>query len=286
MLLTKPVTSSFRVDNFGANPSATPGTSVTSGNGGSEGSWTASGLGTLAQEVAGFYIRVADQATTTGTVNNTFLDIGVDPAGGTSYAEIVSNLIVGGATPFTAAGGGLRWFFPMRIPAGATVGFRARRVTPTTSYTLRVAMRCFGQISGPEQISRGSYCETLGISEGTSVDATSFTPGNAANGSWVDLGAITNPCHYFNFAYQIDNTVITAEYTYIDLAVGDASNKRIVRSDMHGGTTSEQIGTAFGLQSPWDGYAPSPAGTHVYVRGRCNNAPDTGYQCAAYCVGG
>jgi hypothetical protein len=83
-------------------------------------------------------------------------------------------------------------------------------------------------------------------------------------------------------AYQVDNATITAEYTYIELAWGDSSNKHIILRRMHGGNTSEGIGTPINDNLLWPAaYCQVPAGTTIYVRGRCNNAPDTGYQASA-----
>src|SRR3989304_3400998 len=88
----------YVVDNGGANPSATPGVSVTPGASRAEGSWTASGLGTLAQEVYCILVRVSD-GNASGVARNHFLDIGVDPAGGTAYVPIHSGLVCGSPGP-------------------------------------------------------------------------------------------------------------------------------------------------------------------------------------------
>src|SRR3990172_8231734 len=83
---------SYVVDNWVTNPSATPGVAVTPGASSAEGSWTDSGLGTLAREVCCILVRVSD-GNVSGIARNHFLDIGVDPAGGTSYAAIINNLV-------------------------------------------------------------------------------------------------------------------------------------------------------------------------------------------------
>src|SRR3972149_569739 len=71
---------SYGVDNWGANPSATPGVAVTPGASSAEGSWTASGLGTLANEVCCILVRVSD-GNVAATARNHFLDPGGQPAG-------------------------------------------------------------------------------------------------------------------------------------------------------------------------------------------------------------
>jgi hypothetical protein len=92
---------------------------------------------------------------------------------------------------------------------------------------------------------------------------------------------------WWQLGYQINNTTITAEYTYIELAYGDASNKFIILKRFHGGTTNETCGSMMDAALLWpEAYCRVPAGSTIYVRGRCNGAPDTGYQAAAIGIGG
>lgn len=270
-------------NNFGANPSATPGTSVTPGASNVEGSWTqiASGAN-IAQDVIAFMIRVVSGATATAAKPQ-IMDIGVDPAGGTSYTEVISNIVCGASGTGIAMPGHF-FLFPLRIKAGSSVAVRIKGANATAG-TVRVAAEFYGQQSNPLLIPVGSIAETIGTI--TNSNGVSFTPGNAADGSWVDLGVTTNPLWWWQVAYQIDNATITAEYTYIDLAWGDASNKHIIKRLMHGGDTSERVGDIFSKDlNMFDCYAPVPAGAHLYIRGRCNNAPDTGYNAVAIGIGG
>ena len=45
------------------------------------------------------------------------------------------------------------------------------------------------------------------------MDATAVTPGNAADGTWTSLGTTSRDLWWWQVGYQIDNTVVTAEYT-------------------------------------------------------------------------
>lgn len=271
-------------DNWGSNPSATPGTSVTPGASNSEGSWTQiASSGNIAQDVKAFMIRVSDGATTSAAKNQ-LMDIGVDPAGGTSYSAIISNVVCGDSAPFTAASGGHNFQFPMAIKSGSSVAVRIQGSNGTAG-TVRVGAKFYGYPSAPETFPVGSFSETIGTI--TNSSGVSVTPGNAADGSWTSLGTTTNPLWWWQIGYQIDNGTITAEYTYIDLAYGDGSNKHIIRRDMHGGTTAEQIGVAFKSNlNFFECYAPVPAGSTIYARMRCNNSPDTGYNMVAVGIGG
>src|SRR3990170_1922689 len=95
--------------------------------------------------------------------------------------------------------------------------------------------------------------------------------------------------HSRQLGYQIDNTVMTAEYTYIELGYGDASNKHVILRLLHGATATgagaEGIGEIMDAHLI-EGYWRVPAGSNLYVRGRCNNAPDTGYNADAVGIGG
>lgn len=276
--------SNFTVDNWGANPSATPGTSVIPGTAGAEGTYTSCiASGSVTEDLFGIFIRLSDMSSTTGVANNCFVDIGIDPAGGTSYTDYISNIVCGGVGPITAANG-REFFFPIYIPASSTIGARARRVSATPG-TMRVAIRGYGRIGWPEMMPVGSFVETLGITETVAVDATAVTPGNAANGTWTSIGSTTRPTWWHQFGYQIDNTMVTAEYTYVELGYGDGTNMTVIHKFMHGGNTTEQVGVVFEGLHPYACYAPVAAGETMYVRMRCNNAPDTGYQAAVYCVG-
>lgn len=275
---------SWLYDNFGANPGATPGTAVTPGISNAEGSWVQiASSANIDQDVYGFFLWIFNNAVATPTTGKNFLlDVGVDPAGGTSYTAVISNIVCGSAGPITAAGGH-RFLFPLRIKAGSSVAVRIQGSHGTATDS-RVAARFYGYPSRPEMFPVGGISETIGSI--TNSNGVSFTPGNAADGSWTLLGATTNPLWWWQIAYQIDNGTITAEYTYIEIAFGDASNKHIILRNMHQGTTSEQIGSLLdGNLNIFEAFCPVPAGTNIYIRGRCLNAPDTGYNGVAIGIG-
>lgn len=270
-------------DNFGANPGTTLGTSVTPGASNAEGSWASiAGSANITVDVRGVYLNVHSGASTT-IARNHLLDIGIDPAGGTSYTELISNLAVSESPALTLAGS-RQYFFPIRIPAGSSVAARVRGSAATAS-TVRVAARFYGRGSAPEFLPTGSFARTFGAVEASSI-GTSFTPGNAADGSWVLLGTTSEPLWWWQVGYGINNGTITAEYTYIDLAFGDGTNFVPITRITHGGTTAEVCGAITEENLVWHAaYCPVPAGAGIYVRGRCNNAPDTGYYAVAVGVG-
>jgi hypothetical protein len=274
--------SSFRVHNWGANPSDTPGTSVVPGASNAEGSWTQV-LAALAQECHALYLRVSGGATAANAKNH-LLDIGIDPAGGSSYTAILNNLVCGGSGPINNTGSGHRFFFPLRLPSGATVAARIQGSNATAG-TVLVGVRAYGQPDMPWLFPVGQYSETIGTI--TASNGVSFTPGNAADGTWASLGATTRELWWWQIGYQIDNGTVTVEQTYVEIGYGDASNKHVIASRLHRGTTGEELGTPLEEDLLWPAaYCRVPAGSNMYLRGRCNGAPDTGYNGVAVGIGG
>jgi hypothetical protein len=275
----------WTADNWSATPSANVATqAVTPGGGGSTwGSWV-NLLGALANDAYAINVRVLNGATSAAN-NSCVMELGIDPAGGSSYTAIIPAHPIGGPSSITQTGSGLSFLFPIFIPAGATVGARMKALAASPG-ARRVAVRVYGKPTHPENVPYGTYAEVVGTI--TNTQAPVFTPGNAADGSWVDLGATVKDLWWWQIAYQIANATITAEYTYIDIAHGDASNKHPIARLMHGGTTGETIGTPLedNMAGLWECYCPVSAGTHIYIRGCCNNAPDTGYQGVAIGIGG
>lgn len=273
----------FKYDNWGTNPASTIGTSVTPGASNSEGSWTQiASSANIAQDCYWLYLQVHSGATS-GAAKNHLLDIGIDPAGGTSYTAFLSNLQIGAAPALTVAGA-REHIFPIFIKAGSSVAVRIQGSNATAG-TVRVAARFYGQPTRPEAVPVGTIAQTFGSI--TNSSGQSITPGNAADGSWVDLGATTTPLWWFQVGYGVDNATITAEYTYLEVAWGDGSNKVSMFKVMHGGTTGETCGLAAQTQMlACAAYNPVPAGVNIYARARCNNAPDTGYHITVVGIGG
>lgn len=273
---------SFIVDNWGTNPSINLGTSVIPGASNAEGAWTQL-LTALAQDVDGFMVKVSQGGTSTAAKPH-LLDLGIDPAGGTAYTAKISNIVCGSS----GSGGGSpahSFFFPLRLPSGATVAARVQGSNATAG-TVRIAIRCRGQAKRPWLLPVGQYTETLGTITGSS--GVTFTPGNAADGAWVSLGTTTRHLWWWQLAYQVNNATITAENTYVELGYGTTGNQRVIQRRIHTGTTAELSGDqGHAPQLTWlESYCPLPPSTELWVRGRCQDAPDTGYSAVAIGVGG
>lgn len=274
---------SFKYDNFGANPSTSPGTAVTPGASNVEGAWTQiATAANIAQDIYGLHMRVSD-GFTSAQIKDHLLDIGVDQAGGTAYTAAVSNIVCGSSSG-TSTGGGPEFSMPLFIKAGSTVAVRIQGSNATAG-TVRVAVRFYGQPSHPENVAVSQYSETIGTI--TNSQGVAFTPGNVADGTYVSLGTTTRALWWWQIGSQVSNSVAGAETAYIEIAHGDVTNKHVIMRRMHMSNTTEDSGSLVEENLiPWACYYPVPAGAEIWIRGRCSDAPNTGYNGVAIGFGG
>lgn len=272
----------FTYNNWGANPTSTPGTSVVPGASNAEGAWTqVASSANIAQDCYWIYLRISDNATA-AQAKNQILDIGVDPAGGTSYTAVISDLVMGMAS--TATVGSRTFCFPFFIKAGSSVAVRVQGSNATAG-TVRVGVQFYGLPTNPENVPVGTIAQTFGTI--ATSGGTSFTPGNAADGAWVSLGTATTPLWWWQLGVQINNGTQSTHYTYVDLAVGDVTNKLLIKRHVFASTTSEVNIDLIGANTNFmDCYWPVPAGAELWVRGRNSAAPVTGYNATVIGIGG
>jgi hypothetical protein len=272
----------WHFSNF-TTPSATPGTSVTPGANNAEGSWTqVATSGNIAYGVCLIYIAIGGGNTSAGQKDH-LLDIGVDPAGGTSYTAVISNIVCGQTQAVTT--GWDEFVFPLRIKAGSSVAVRVQGNNATAG-TVRVVADFYGRPTAPECVPVGQWSETIGTI--TNSAGTSVTPGNAAEGSWTSLGTTTKDLWHWQIGMQLSNGTITAQYTTFDLAYGDATNKEIILEDIaigFYGTAEIKASTLMG-RALIRATRPVPAGSTIYARARCSTAPTATYNCTAIGIGG
>lgn len=272
----------WNYSNFTA-PSATPGTSVTPGASNAEGSWVqVASAGNIAYDVCLLYIAIGG-GNTSGAQKDHLLDIGVDPAGGTSYTALISNIVCGQTQAVTT--GWDEFVFPIRIKAGSSVAVRVQGSNATAG-TVRVVADFFGRPTEPSVVPVGQWAETIGTV--TNSAGPSITPGNAAEGSWTSIGTTTKDLWHWQLGMQLSNGTITAQYTTFDLAYGDATNKEIILADVTIGFygTAEIKASTLRGRNLIRAQRKVPAGSTMYVRARCSTAPTATYNCTAIGIGG
>lgn len=249
-------------------PSTTPGVAVTPGSG-SKGSYVQlASAANLAYDV--YSIRVwVNAGNTTGTIRDILMDIGIDPAGGTSYAQVggINDVFVPQDSIYNACG---RWFiFPLFIKGGSSVGVRGRA---NSTSTFRVAIWFFGQPTYPEALQVAQYSETIGVSGN---GGTPFTCGNtSAWGSWTSIGTTTRPCWYWVLAWGHNVGTTTAQGYMAELAyspdAGTTFRTIIPCQPQFNPATAEQSGNL-----PLHGIWEVPAGGALYVRGSATGTAET-----------
>lgn len=165
------------------------GTNITTGASSTMGS-VVTVLPALARDAEYLMIGFSGQAVSAQD-NTAFGDLMVDPAGGTSWSVLIEKLACGfTAGPSAVWGQTTRYYFPIWIKAGSSIGFRAQRTHASTSATMYIAVVAKGQPSRPEMWWCGQGVETLGFSSG-SRGALITSGVSGAFGSWTAVGTST-----------------------------------------------------------------------------------------------
>lgn len=275
MLLTPGNTFQWQVNNFGV---ATPaGTSVIPGVSNVMGSWTAL-LAATARETYFAEVQITDNVSA-GVTRDTLVDIGIDPAGGTSYVAVIPSLFASNASQVA---GGIKYAFPLRIPAGATVAARAQ-VNNATALTLLVAIRLQGKPTRPALMAYGDRVQAVGVVAASSR-GTAVVPGNGSKSAWVSLGALTYPAWWWQLGYGLDDSTMTARIHLVDIAADNngTTPKKLIEDVLLGNSGGEAITMNLSLGQG----APVVAGATLYGRALCGGAPDNGtYSIIAYGCG-
>lgn len=243
-----------------ARLSSTMGTNVTPGTGG-YGSYAAVGS---ALTSAAYGVRVMVHSNyTNGVVRETILNIGYDPAGGTSYSVLIPDLQCGAAgNPTGGAGGPLEYVFPLYIPGGATLAAAAYSNVANAFY---VGVQVFQAPISPESIKYGTFVQAIGTSGRGGV---AVTPGTSSDGAWTSIGTTTAPLWYWQVGWggKDPGTVLYGNAMALDVAVGDGSNYEIIIQENYRQIdTTERMGM-MGSQGLQGYYHPVPSGATIYSR--------------------
>ncbi len=236
----------------------------------------------LVNDVYEIWINVNAVSVSTAA-HNSLVTIGIDESGGTSYTALINDLVCGPAGPYagTNGSGGVWYRFPLFIKSGSSIGAKGSRSSGTTAFNCWCIV--YGRPSAPELIKTGSFVRTFGADTANST-GTAVTDGAASEGAYTQLGSATaENLFYWEFGIGFNDSNVVANTGHHDIAVGDASNKKIViRNGPVWSSTLEDI------QKPaYGAYGISKAGDLVYARAQWGaGAAETGFAMAAYGVGG
>lgn len=261
-------------------PSNTWGVQATAGTGQAYGSYAQIIAGSaVTADAYGILLTVHSFFTSAGaTKRQGVVTIGLDPAGGTSYTDTLTDIVVDSPGNLLTAGG-VQFFFPWFIPSGASIGVKVKN--QENSQTARVACVLFCKPRTPEAARKGRKWRVFGQS---GVAGTTFTPGTTGEGAWASLGTVADDdLWWWQVAMTASDATYGATCEHVDLGIGDASNKHLVIvNNQWVKTTSEDVHRGFDGQGAWR----AKNGDIVYIRGQSSGTADTGTTGAAYAVGG
>lgn len=197
---------------------ALPGQTVTaSATPHTKGSWTS--IVTVAPFDIYFLNVFLGNVAASTSVTSMLVDIGIDPAGGTSYTVIIPNILCSGAAPNTI--GGQSHMFPVFIPKGSQIAARCQAIVVSDTVTVGCTM-----IGGHNRTNPWPHRGAI-QDYGTNLTDSGGTPlanaGANSKGAWVQLGADTTRRHS-GLIYAAGGNVSTmsAATLLIDIGVDPA----------------------------------------------------------------
>ena len=193
------------------------------------------------------------------------IDIMVDPAGGTSWSELIADLAFG-HTADVVAGTNLfqRYYhFPLYIKSGSSLGFRNRVLVDTSSGPF-IGIWCYGEPSRPDMWWCGQKVETLGIS-GLTNYGVNVTPGaTGAWGSWTNIGASTQPYGSVQLGIHGSDGAVLAQGYFWEIGYGSTALPGAPRVYTAGSTLEYFAASCLNEYPIW---CDVPASTTWQVRG-------------------
>jgi hypothetical protein len=269
----------FALSNVSATrPAAGWGAVITPGTAGTKGAWAQVFTGAqVSTEIFGIRIFINNNSTS-ATTRNALVDIGIDPAGGTAYSVVIPDLIGGHAAPTTI--GGIHYYFPLYIPAGASVAVRA---VGTVATTFNVALTVFGKPHRPDGVLAGTKVVAFGATLATAT-GTTVTAGTTSDGAWTQLGSATTfPIWWWQCGMTCVDTTMTANAHTMDISAGDATNKNLVLENALANFTAAEQSTMLPAVIP--AFDRTQTGALVYGRIQCSGNADSALSMIAYGLG-
>lgn len=267
----------------GTRPLLTQGTFVNPGASSTYGAYVS--LGVISPTIESHWIEMfICDASVSASNRMVMLTWAIDPAGGTSFVgnEILVDHLIGSPGQRTVGGNGSPgyWTFPLRIPAGATIGVKAASLDATTT-AFSTWVNLIGAPTRPELHKPGAFIQTFGVPSSPTVAGTVITPGTTAEGAWAEIGTLDKRLFYFDFGISVNDTTITGSYYYVDIGIGDASNKRIIIPNALVITSSSEAVT----HNNRGVFAHGAIGDKIYARAQYGGVLDTNVSVAVYGVG-
>lgn len=218
-----------------------------------------------------------------GVTNNarpTLVNIGADPAGGTSYSDIISNL--NAASSGQQHPGSLCYYFPLYIKAGTALAARAR-VGNASAGTFVVSARAFMKPTRAELLRVGAYVDSIGADTANSR-GTIITPGtSSAEGSYVSLGTLPRPAWWFQLGMSVDDNSMSFGNQTVDLAYDATTKVLLIENAQYNTQSTENLSGELTHGAARD----LPSGTELFARIANSQATnDSNFSVVAHALGG
>lgn len=217
----------------------------------------------------------------TAISRDALVDIGYDSGGG--FQVVIPDLLCSYAGPYLTGGAlGVTYKFRVHIPAGAAVGARAS-VNSATLTAFGVSVVVAGDPADASLHWKGLFVRAIGVNAALSR-GTIFTPGQAADGAWAELGTLADELYDWQLGVGADDSTLAGVTYHFDLGIGaaDPPTKNAVINLKQSGTTTEQWNRPAGFPATAKGLV----GEKAFARGWCSAAPDATMSAIAYGTGG
>lgn len=261
----------YYTSNYPATPNANqpPSTTYTAGASSADGT-AVTCLSALGHDVHLVKLHLWGNSST-GVDMNTAGDLLIDPAGGTAWVSLVEDLVCGATKTSAISSSPTSYEFPLWIPAGASVGWRAKNVRAATTAGCMVLVQVYGEPSRPEMWWCGQGVETLGIAD---AKGTAITPGNSgAAGAWTSVGSPTTR-HIKAVQLGVNTSDDTALSAYYHFSLGAGSQLLPGTGLVWKGLATDESGSSLGTGLQ---YCNVPVGTQMQARATCNTTAEVLY---------
>ena len=260
-------------------PAAANGVSVTPSTTNAYGTYVQLHAATTA-DAYGIWININTNAGSAAS-RASAIQIGIDEAGGTAYVARIPDLLCGGASSYTVFGG-FWYYFPLYIPKGSSVAVAARGSVATA---FNVGTILNQEMRDPSSLRMGTFAQAIGVTLGAATAAgVTIVPGTTAEGAWTAIGPVTTRrMWWWQFAFQTTtaDTAWSAQSFHVDIAVGNATTKDIMFTDMYVCTDAAENM----IKPAGGGYYDVPAGSQLYARVQASGTLDA-HNLAIYGLGG
>ena len=210
---------------------------------------------------------------TNSTDTSSLVDIGIDPAGGTSYTELINNVLAGHAQESVNHVGGRETVFPVYIPAGSTVAARMQSLV-TGGKTARVTVAVHGGIPSENPFPGQGPVITYGVTVGSSSGTTLPEVAADTKSAWQEIiASTTHPHRGVTFGVQGADASDFGLPFLFDIGIGAAASEVVLVGDIYVPANGTEI---WGNPFPTSAFRrPIPEGSRLSVRAQTTDADRT-----------